>query len=190
MKNIFHPKMKIIAQKIAIPNFAEILKYGTIWQVEHFRRGELIGFSQHHNLFVDEGITYALDVAFSGGSAITSWYVVLFEDNHTPAAGDTYATPGFTETTAYDESTRPAWSEAGVSGKQLTNSASKASFTFNATKTIYGGGLVGGGTAASTKGDAAGGGKLLCESQFTGGSKSVESTDVLKVTVTLTGQDA
>jgi hypothetical protein len=190
MRNIFKPGMRIAAQKIAISNFAEMLKFGTVWNVEHFRAGRLIDYSQHRNLFVDEGITYALDAAFSGGTAITSWYVVLFEDNHTPAAGDTYATPGFTETTAYTESSRPAWSEAGVSGKQLTNSASKASFTFNATKTIYGGGLVGGGTAASTKGDAAGGGKLLCESAFTGGSKSVESTDVLKVTVTLTGQDA
>lgn len=130
-----------------------------------------------------------MDSALSGGSPITVWYVTTFEDDYTPLSTNTYASPGYTECTAYDEATRPAWTEAGVASKIITNSASKATFTFNATKTIYGGALVGGGTAASTKGDAAGGGKLICSSQFTTGEKSVVDDDVLKVTVTITGSN-
>ncbi len=161
----------------------------TIWEWELFRRGIKIDKWIERNLCTDEGINYALDAAFSGGTVITAWYVLVFEDNHTPAAGNTYATPGFTESTAYDEANRPSWQEAGVVTKQITNSANKAAFTFNATKTIYGGALVGGGTGASTKGDTAGGGTLFCLSQFTSGSKSVVDDDVLQVTVTLTGSD-
>jgi hypothetical protein len=54
---------------------------------------------------------------------------------------------------------------------------------------IYGAALVGGGTAATTKGNAAGGGTLYNISAFSTGSKPMASSDVLKVTVTLTIQD-
>ena len=47
-----------------------------------------------------------------------------------------------------------------------------------------------GGTDADTKDDQAGGGTLICISQFTSGSKAVVNTDVLKITVSLTGSDA
>ena len=186
-------KMKIrdtmSAQLISSPQILCQMLMGSTWDWEHWRNGKIIDRWSEQNLMVDEGITSVMDVALSGGTQITAWYVVCFEDNHTPGASDTYATPGYTETTAYDEATRPAWTEAGVSAKVITNSASKASFTFNATKTIYGSALVGGGSAPTTKGNTAGGGTLMCESQFTGGSKLVESTDVLKVTVTITGSN-
>ena len=162
---------------------------GSVWEWEHYRKGKLIDFYRDTNLMVAEGLNYILDVALSGGTAITAFYIALFESDTTPADGDTYASPSFTETTAYDETTRQAWTEAGVSSKVITNSASKATFTFNASKTIYGGALVGGGTGADTKDDQAGGGKLICSSQFSTGSKAVVSTDVLKVTVTITASN-
>jgi hypothetical protein len=158
----------------------------SIWDVEHWRKGKLLSHTRDRNICVNEGLDDVLDVYFSSGTQITAWYIAPFEDNHTPAAGDTYAVPGYTESTAYDEATRQAWTEAGPSSRVITNSASKASLTFNATKTIYGAALVGGGSAATTKGDTAGGGTLFCESQFTSGSKPVVSADVLKITVTLT----
>jgi hypothetical protein len=189
MNNKFKFGMSIDAQKISSPFLLESVGLGSVWCVEHWRRGKLIDYTEHPNLMVDEGITYGMDSAFSGGTPITSWYIALFEDDHSPAAGQTYAVPVFTETTAYDEATRPQWSEAGVAAKVLTNSASKATFTFNATKTIYGGGLVGGGTDADTIDDQAGGGTLICNSQFTGGSKGVVDTDVLKITIAMTGSN-
>lgn len=172
------------------------LKLGSIWEWEQWRpvsarsgAWSLVDSWEEHNICTDEGINHVLDAAFSGGTQITAWYVAIFEDDHTPAAGDTYATPGYTESTAYDEATRPQWQEAGVTSKSITNSANKASFTINATKTIYGGALVGGGSAPSTKGDSAGGGKLYCVAQFSSGSKAVVDDDVLKVTITINGSD-
>jgi hypothetical protein len=58
----------------------------------------------------------------------------------------------------------------------------------NATETIYGAALVGGGSGATTKGDTAGGGKLWCAAQFAS-SKNVDSGDTLEITYTLTSAD-
>ena len=176
-------------------HIGEGFRVGSLWEWEHWRKNKfgvsmLISRWADHNLCTDEGLNNLMDVHFSAATQITAWYVLIFEDNHTPAAGNTYAVPGFTESTAYDEANRPAWQEAGVSSKTITNSANKATFTINATKTIYGGALVGGGTDADTKDDQAGGGVLYCESQFASGSKPVVDDDVLKVTITITGADA
>jgi hypothetical protein len=148
----------------------------------------MIGYDISKNVCTAEGLNLLLDVMFHGTSAITTWYVEIFESDTTPADGTTYATPVYTPSTAYDEATRPAYDEAAASSKVTTNTASKATFTMNATKTIYGGALVGGGSAATTKGDTAGGGKLFCASKF-GSSKSVVDDDVLKVTVQITAAD-
>lgn len=170
----------------------------SIWEVEHWRRkqrGALYEWQMvtppdlSGNICTDEGLNALLNIMFHASTQITTWYVLIFESNTTPAAGTTYATPVFTESTAYDESTRPEYVEAAASSKSLTNSANKAEFTINATKTIYGGALVGGGTGASTKGDTAGGGVMYCASQF-GSSKSVVDDDILRVTITINAADA
>lgn len=167
------------------------INMGAIFHLEHWRGNKLLAERHEENLCPDEFINYMLDAGLSGGTPITSWYVLLFNDNHTPAAADTYATPGFTESTEYDESTRPAWTEAGVSSKSITNSASKATFTMTGTDTsIYGAALVGGGSTPSTKDDQAGGGTLGPEAQFTGGAVTgIVDDDVLKVYITITGSD-
>jgi hypothetical protein len=144
----------------------------------------------NHNICTDEGLNRLLDVMFHGTTQIATWYIGLFESDTTPAAGTTYATPVFTESTAYDEATRPAFNEAAASSKVTTNSANKAVFTMNDTKTIYGAFLCGGGTDPNTKGDTAGGGVIFNAAQFASGSKSVVDDDVLNVTVTLTAADA
>ncbi|MBW2094207.1 MAG: hypothetical protein JRI80_04895 [Deltaproteobacteria bacterium] len=161
----------------------------SIWDVEHWQKGRLLSRTRDHNICTDEGINNLLDVMFHGATQITTWYVLIFESDTVPEASTTYATPVFTESSAYNESDRPEYVEAAASAKSITNSANKATFTMNASKTIYGGALVGGGTTAGTKGDTAGGGVMYCASKFSS-SKSVESGDVLKVTVTITGADA
>ena len=162
---------------------------GSMWEWEQWRDGKLVDSWVERNLCVNEGLNYLLGAGFSAVTAITAWYVAIYDNNHTPASNNTYATPGFTEATNYSEATRPAWTEAGVSARSITNSASKASFTFSSAATIYGAALVGGGTAATTPGDTAGGGKLYNISAFSSGAKGMASSDVLKVTVTLTVQD-
>jgi hypothetical protein len=189
MKNKFKFGSRAEAFLISHPEIKNFMFLGSVWEWEQWRGGKLIDRWQQHNLMTDEGIEYIMDAALSGGTPITDFYLLLFEDDYTPTSADTYAVPGFTETEAIDEATRPAWTEAGVTSKAITNSASKATFTFNDTKTIYGGALVGGGTDPNTIADVAGGGVLVCENQFSSGSKGVISGDILKVTVTITGSD-
>lgn len=141
-----------------------------------------------HNLLTTEGIAHILNALLHGSTQITAWYVVPFESDHTPAAGNTYATPGYTESTAYDEANRVAYNEAEASGGSVTNSANKAAFTINASKTIYGASLIGGGTAATTKGNTDGGGTLLCLARFSS-SRAVEDGDTLNITYTFSAAD-
>ena len=165
----------------------------SVWDVEHWRKGQLLSQTRDHNTCSDEGLNALLNIMFggagSGNTQITTWYVLIFESDTTPDGDTTYAVPVFTESTAYDEANRPAFVESTASSKSTDNSASKATFTISATKTIYGAALVGGGTDADTKDDQAGGGTLYCASQF-GASKSVVDDDVLNVTITLTAADA
>ena len=157
------------------------------WIIEHWRDDELLAKRIEENLCPDEFINHVLDVALSGGATITNWYLALFSNNHSPAAGNTYAVPGFTEATGYDETTRPQWNEAGVSSKTISNSANKATFTMDGTDgTIYGSALV----SLDTKGDTAGGGILGPVAQFSGGAiTGIVDDDVLKVYMTITGSD-
>jgi hypothetical protein len=164
--------------------------FGSIWDWEHWRDGEIIDKWRERNICTDEGLESILGQAFSDVTQITTHYVLIYNTNTTPLAGMTYASPQFTETTHYTEGVRQTWQEAGVSAKSITNSANKASFTMNTAETIYGGALVGGGTTPDTKDDQAGGGVLFNVSAFSGGSKAVVNTDVLKVTITLTISDA
>ena len=164
-------------------------KIGGVFEVECFNPdGKLKWKEKVHNLVTNEGLNHILDVLLHGSTQITTWYCALFEDDHTVAAGDTYATPGYTESTAYDESTRPEYEEAAASSQSITNSANKATFTISDTKTIYGASIVGGGSGASTKGNTAGGGTLLCAAQFTS-SRSVVDNDVINLTYTISAAD-
>jgi hypothetical protein len=168
----------------------ENLGVRTRWEWEFFRRlksGKLRKFGEDFtpNVCTTEGINFMLDVMFHGTAAVATWYIALFENDYTPLITNTYAVPGYTECEAYDEATRVAYNEAGASSKVTTNSANKAVFTFNGTKTIYGGSLV----SNSTKGDAAAEGAVLFCSSKLSSSQSVIATDVLRVTIAITGAD-
>ena len=136
------------------------------------------------NILTDEGLNKMLDSTLHDDASAT-WYVLVFEDDVTPDGDTTYAVPVFTECEAYDEGTRPEYVEAAAAAKSISNTASKATFTFNATKTIYGGALV----DHNVKGNTAEAGKVMLGAGQFSASKPVESTDVLKVTYTVTAAD-
>jgi hypothetical protein len=117
---------------------------------------------------------------FNGTTQISTWYIGLFEANYTPVASVTAATitSASTECTAYDEATRQEYEEAAASAQSITNSANRATFTFNATKTVYGAFLV----SASAK--SATSGTLFSAARF-GSSKAVVDDDQLLLTYTL-----
>jgi len=147
--------------------------------VTHLRKGKIISEEECKNLVVNEGLNHILDVVFNGATQVSPWYVGLFEGNYTPVAGVVASTiaSASTETTAYDESVRQTYVEAAAASQSTTNSASRATFTFNATKTIYGAFLI----SNSTKGGTTG--TLLAAARF-GSSKAVVDDDQLLVTYT------
>lgn len=182
MKTIFD------AQVIRQPEVKSILPVCSWWEFEHYRKGNLIDRWEQKNVNTNQGLNHMLNVAFNGATQITSWYMGLFESNTTPLVTHTYAVPGFTESTAYTSATRVAYTDATATDKIMTNTASKASFTMNDTKTIYGAFLCGGGTDANTKSDTAGGGILFASSKFAT-SKAVVNGDVLLVVCSITLAD-
>jgi len=170
---------RIMPEDVLSPDDKVALVYSQRRKRYEWRR--LVWIDTSHNIFTNEGLDHILNVEFHATTQITTWYCVMSETNTSPAAGMTYAVPSFTETTAYDEATRPAYNEAASSSQSITNSANKAAFTMNATKTLYGAALVGGGTAATTKGDTAGGGTLDCYALFAA-SRGVQDDDVVNLT--------
>lgn len=164
---------------------AQPMLVGGTFLVEHIRDGEVIDREEIHNLVVDQGLNAMLDIMFHGSTQINPWYLGLFEGNYTPVAGvlaSNIATNA-TECTAYDETTRQEYVEAAAASKVTTNSASKATFTFNATKTIYGAFL----GSDSTKGGTSG--TLFSAARF-GSAKSVVSTDQLLLTYSFTASSS
>lgn len=149
------------------------------------RKGEVIDEWEDDNLVVDEGLNNLLNVYFNAQTQITSWFLGVFEGNYTPVASVTAATiaSAATECTAYASATRPAYDEAAASAQSITNSASRASFVFNATKTIYGAFLVSNSTKSSTSGT------LFSAARFAT-SKAVVSSDELLLTYTFNALSA
>lgn len=162
------------------------------FQFDLYRKGRHIDRWLQPNIMMQEGLAYALGVALISTTQITSWYLLLKDNTGDPLDGtETYASKSFTEITSYDEATREAWTGGSITGtttKSVSNSGTPAEFTISATVTVYGSAMVGGGTGASTKGDSAGGGKMLCGANFST-SKPLVDNDTLQVTYTNTTTD-
>lgn len=141
------------------------------------------------NLIVNEGLDDILDKYLKGSSYTAAFYVGLTDDAPETSPGadaaDTMAShAGWTEATGYSESVRQTLTLGTVSGQSVDNSASKASFSMNATDTI-GGCFI---TTDSTK--AGSSGTLYSVAAFTGGDRAVVNGDTLNVTATLTAASA
>ena len=162
------------------------LLVGGYFDVEHVRNGEVIDHWTSKNIVVNEGLNFILDHTFDETTAdLAPWYVGIFESNSTPAATWTAGQIGTeqTECTTYDEATRVAYVEGTATSQQITNSASKATFTINATKTIYGAFLVSDSTKSATSGT------MFAASKFSA-ARSVVATDQLLITYTISASDA
>ncbi len=150
---------------------------------EIIRAGRVVDVFTANNLVTNEGLNHANDVLLHGTTQVTTWYIGIFEGNYTPVATVTAATitAASTECTAYASSTRPEYVEAASSSQVTTNAANRASFVFNATKTIYGGFVVSSSTKSGT------GGVLLAAIRFAT-AKNVESGDEMLLTYAHTAE--
>ena len=158
---------------------------GGFFVVECFDKdGNLKWREENHNLVVNVGLQDMNAKYFTGSSYTAAWYIGLYGSGSTnnPAASDTMSShAGWTEVTAYSQSTRPACTfgtPTTANPSVATNSASAASFSINGTTTVGGAFL----TSNSTKGGSTG--TLFSASDFTGGDRSVVSGDTLTVTYT------
>lgn len=145
--------------------------------------GNLKWTAETPNLVVNVGLQYMAGVALTSTSQITAWYIGLYGAgaSNSPAATDTMSShTGWTEVTAYTESTRPAATFAAATNANpsvVTNTASKAVFSINGTTTVGGAFL----TSNNTKGGTTG--TLFSAADFQSpGDRSVVSGDVLNCT--------
>lgn len=146
------------------------------------KNGNLKWVEKFTNLVTIEGLNDSLDKHLKGSNYSAEWYLGLTGANPVFAAGDTMAShAGWTEVTAYSESTRPALVFGSVAAGSVDNSASKASYTVNADNTQIGGAfIVSNNTKGGTSGILYGGGA------FAGGNKTLSNGDTLNVTITCT----
>lgn len=166
--------------------FKEKLKAGGFFTVQCFDKdGKLKWTEENHNLVVNVGLQDMNTKYFTGSSYTAAWYIGLYGSGSTndPAAGDTMSShAGWTEVTAYSQSTRPACSFGTATTADpsvITNSASAATFSINGT-TVVGGAFL---TSDNTKGGTSG--ILFSASDFQSpGDRSVVNGDTLTVTYT------
>lgn len=152
----------------------------------HDAQGNLKWETEAPNLVVNGGLQDMNAKYFTGSAYTAAWYLGLYGSGSTnnPAAGDTMSShAGWTEVTAYSQSTRPACTfgtPTTANPSVATNSASPATFSINATTTVGGAFL----TSNNTKGGSTG--TLYSAADFSApGDRSVVSGDTLSVTYTL-----
>jgi hypothetical protein len=162
-------------------NLYQHIEAGVVYEVELVRKGQVIARERVHNLMPTEGLNHLISVGVKGGTQIGTWYIGLFEGNYTPLATDTAAAfpAAATECTAYDETTREEFVDGAAAAGAVNNSASKAEFTLNASKTLYGAFMA----SAPAKGATTG--VLLSAARFAS-PKAGEAGDIIRVTGGLT----
>ncbi len=162
------------------------VKAGGVFTIQcHDAEGNLKWEESSHNLVVNVGLQDMNAKYFTGSSYTAAWYLGLYGAgaSNTPAAADTMSShAGWTEVTAYSQSTRPACSfgtPTTADPSVATNSASPATFSINATTTVGGAFL----TSNNTKGGTTG--ILFSAADFSSpGDRAVVSGDTLSVTYT------
>lgn len=155
-----------------------VLGTGFEYLVDVVKDGHVEQSGREHNLMPQTSVDFIASlIRGSGASPYSNWYVGVFEGDYLPGS-DTKPSDlngAVAESVAYDESARPAWTHSYDNSSVISNAASRAEFTFNATKKIYGAFLI----SASIKGGT--GGQLLSIARFSS-PRDVEAGSVLRVT--------
>jgi hypothetical protein len=159
---------------------------GGVYKVEcRDKDGNLKWTAESPNLVVNVGLQDMNTQYFKGSGYTAAWYLGLYgaAASNNPAATDTASSHGgWTEITPYSNATRPAatfGTATTADPSVISNSASPAQYTINATATVGGAFLI----SNSTKGGSTG--ILFSASDFQSpGDRTVASGDTLNVTYT------
>lgn len=168
-----------IDTRLALAGELDLANFGvqiTTWYwVNGYRAGQLIWSEHDHNLVVTEGLNTLLNRTLHTPGADANWYHFL-KGAGTIAAGDVMSShAGWSEVTAYSNSTRPAWTPNGTaSSGAMSNSSSVATFNMNGSYTAAGTGM----SSNSTKGGTTG---LLLGAVDFGTARSGGSGDTITV---------
>lgn len=147
-------------------------------------QGNVKWIAEESNLVVNAGLAQMAGSSLAGVTQVTAWYIGLYGSGatNTPAATDTSAShAGWTEVAPYANSTRvlAAFATATTANPSVvTNSASPASFSINASSTVGGAFLISESTIGGTTG------VLFSAADFTSGDRTVVTGDILLVTYT------
>lgn len=176
---------KVFAEAAAGGASQEGARGGGVFSVECYdKEGNLKWKEEAKNLVVNVGLKDMNDKYFSGSAYTATWYLGLITGpgaSTTIAAGDTMSShAGWTEDTSYSQANRPTCTFGAATTADpsvISNSASVAVFSINATTTIAGAFL----TSNNTKGGTTG--ILFSASDFQSpGDRAVVSGDTLNVT--------
>lgn len=151
-----------------------------IWEV-YDRQGRIRCRRSFSNGITTVGLNGILDGYFRAGGVITPYLGLIDNASYSAvAAADTMSShSGWTEITAYTQSTRPAWSPDASSSGVISNGTA-AVFTFNATKTVKGAFV----TSNDTKGGTTG---TLWSTGVADATQQLESGESLRLIYELTG---
>jgi hypothetical protein len=151
----------------------------------HDAAGTLKWEASKHNLVVNVGLQDMNAKYFTGSGYTATWYIGLYgaAASNDPAATDTMAShAGWTEVTAYSQTTRPACTfgvPTTADPSIATNAASPATYNINGAVTIGGAFLTNDNTKNGTTGT------LFSAADFQApGDRVVVSGDTLTVTYT------
>ena len=165
---------------------SEAIRAGGVFTVQcHDADGNLKWEAEKHNLVVNVGLQDMNAKYFLGSGYTAAWYIGLYgaAASNNPNATDTMAShAGWTEVTAYSQTTRPVCtfgSPTTADPSVATNAAAPATFNINGAVTVGGAFL----TTSNTKGGTTG--VLFSAADFQApGDRVVVSGDTLTVTYT------
>jgi hypothetical protein len=154
------------------------------WVAEaHDKDGKFLWRDEYKNIVFDAAIADLLDVYFRDGVKKPVWYVGLINSPATLLAGDTAAShPGWSENGNYTNTTRRVVNFSPVINKQINSVGNKAVFTLTGA-----GGNIFGTFLASNEVKNSTAGILYAAAPFATGSKNLTATDVLTISVVISG---
>ena len=179
--------MKTAANVITRPSFSNGVKFHNVYTFQCVGPDGNVRWTEAvNNLVTSAGLNDLLTQYFKGSSYTAAFSAGLIDNSgfSSIAAGDTAAShSGWTESTAYSNSTRPTITLGSASGGSIDNSGSVATFTINATATINGAFV----STSSTKGGTTG--TLYGAASF-GTARSVLSGDTINLTCSFSATSA
>ena len=144
--------------------------------------GKILWEEEFRNSVTSAGLDHMLNVVFRGTTQVTTWYMGLVDNAGFTQfqAGDTMSShSGWSESAAYSESTRPAWSPGAPSSNTISN-GTEVEFTINADNTAIRGAFI---TSNSTKSGTTG--TLASTGSLSGGPQTLNTGSKLKLTYSL-----